>query len=214
MSDFTSLLDQASAHLTAHDPIIKQLVAQFGPCQITPHHNYYQELVDAIISQQLSVKAARTIEQRFCALFGANAAFPSPEQITRVPTEQLREAGLSRSKAAYIQDLAQHVLDGRLKFDEFTTLSNDQIVEELVAVKGIGVWTAHMFLIFSLGRLDILPVGDLGIKNGIKQLYKLDNPPTADDIQNIAKEYQWHPYESVACWYIWESLDNAPTISS
>lgn len=191
----------------SQDPIIGPLVAQHETCTITPHSNYYQELVDSIISQQLSVKAARSIEKRFCALFGSTD-FPGPEQILSKDIETLRSAGLSNAKANYVQDLARHVLDGKLEFEKFEAMDNTAISAELVAVKGIGEWTAHMFLMFCMGRLDILPVGDLGIKNGIKKLYGLDHLPAPDEIREIAKA--WHPYESVASWYIWQSLDNVP----
>lgn len=202
----------AADHLAQHDPVLAPLVVRFGLCPIKPHDNFYQELVDAIISQQLSVKAAQTIERRFCALFGSEEQFPSPEQIVSATVDELRQAGLSRAKASYVQDLARHVLAGKLEFAAFKTMRNEDITSELVAVKGIGEWTAHMFLIFSLGRLDVLPVGDLGIRNGIKQLYALDQLPGPNEIRTIAERNHWHPYESVASWYIWQSLDNTPTI--
>jgi DNA-3-methyladenine glycosylase II len=140
-----------------------------------------------------------------------DGTFPAPEQILAKDIEQLRDVGLSRPKAAYVLDLAQHVLDGRLKFDHLDDLSNDEVIRELVAVKGIGEWTAHMFLMFCMGRLDVLPVGDLGIKNGIKKVYSLEHSPTPEEIKEIADKNNWHPYESVASWYIWQSLDNAPS---
>lgn len=198
-----------AARQLSRDPVLAPLIKQHGICNIQPHQNYYQELVDSIISQQLSVKAARTIEQRFCALFGSKS-FPAPRQILRKDIDELRSAGLSRAKAVYVRDLAQHVIDGQLKFDKFEQLSNDEISRELTAVKGIGEWTAHMFLMFCMGRLDILPVGDLGIKNGIRQLYGFDKLPDADDIRLIASKNNWHPYESAASWYVWRSLDNVP----
>jgi DNA-3-methyladenine glycosylase II len=118
--------------------------------------------------------------------------------------------GLSRNKAAYVLDLAKHVADGQLQLDRIAELPNDQIIKELVAVKGIGEWTAHMFLIFALGRLDVLPVGDLGIRSGIQKLYGYDHLPTPAEIIELAAKNNWHPYESVACWYVWQALDNAP----
>ncbi len=204
-------LEAARAHLLQHDSVLAPVIAAYGLARLEPHINYYQELVDAIISQQLSVKAARSIERRFCELFGS-ADFPAPEQILTKGVDELRTAGLSRAKAIYVRDLAQHVLDGKLKFDEFPHLSNEEITRELIAVKGIGEWTAHMFLMFCMGRLDILPVGDLGIKNGIMKLYNLDTLPSPDDIRALADQNNWHPYESVASWYIWQSLDNAPVL--
>ena len=203
-------LEAATQHIAAHDQRLAALIVHYGACRIVPHTNYYQELVDAIISQQLSVKAAGSIERKFQALFGGK--FPPPEEILAKDTEALRSAGLSRAKAAYIQDLAQRIVGGKLLIGRLAALSNDEIVRELVAVKGIGEWTAHMFLIFSLGRLDVLPVGDLGIRNGVQKLYELAAAPGPAEIKDIASVNHWHPYESVASWYIWQSLDNAPSL--
>jgi DNA-3-methyladenine glycosylase II len=200
----------AAEHLAKNDAVLGPVIEQVGLCTIRPHKNYYQELVDSIISQQLSVKAAATIFGRFKALFGDS--FPTPEQILTKSIEELRSAGLSGAKTKYVQDLAQHVLDGKLQFDHLDQLSNDEIAKELTAVKGIGEWTTHMFMMFCMGRMDVLPVGDLGIKNGIQKLYKLDHLPTAENIQEIAVKNNWHPYESIACWYVWQSLDNAPKL--
>ena len=198
----------ALTHLVKHDPILAKVIDNHAMPSFIAHTNYYQELVDSIISQQLSVKAARTIEGRFKDLFGGE--FPSPEQILEKDIEELRAVGLSRPKGRYIQDLASKILDGTVRFDTLDQLSNDEIVEELTKVKGIGVWTVHMFLMFCMGRLDVLPVGDLGIRNGIMRLYNLEEVPGAAEIEAIAKNNNWHPYESVASWYIWQSLDNAP----
>jgi DNA-3-methyladenine glycosylase II len=203
-----STLAKAAAHIAAHDPILAPIIASASLPSFTPHTDYYQALVDSIIGQQLSVKAAATIRKRFVEYF--NGLFPSPEQILNTDIEQLRSVGLSRSKATYIQDLARHVLDGTVQFTTIDTLSNEAIIQELTAVKGIGVWTVHMFLMFCMGRMDVLPIGDLGIRNGVKNLYGLENIPTPDDITAIAAENGWSPYESVASWYIWHSLDNAP----
>ena len=167
-------------------------------------------MVGSIISQQLSVKAADTIEKRFVALFGG--IFPTPEQIAAKEIDELRSVGLSTQKANYIRDLALHVIDGRVRFNHLDELTNDEIIAELTAVKGIGVWTVHMFLMFCMGRTDVLATGDLGIRNGIKKLYNLETVPTPLDIEELAANNQWHPYETIACWYIWHSLDNKPAI--
>jgi DNA-3-methyladenine glycosylase II len=208
--DFSSEIDKAIEQLSANDPVLAVLIARYPRCKIEPHTNYYQELVDAIISQQLSVKAAQTIEKRFCDLFDSSSSFPSPDQIVLKSIDELRSAGLSRAKAIYVQDLARHMLDGSLRFDDFNELSNQEIINKLVAVKGIGEWTAHMFLMFSIGRLDILPTGDLGIRNGMRLLYGLDHLPAASEMQQIAANNHWDPHQSVASWYIWQSLDNKP----
>jgi len=199
----------AAAHLSKVDPVLAPIIARTGPCTIRPHRQYYQELVDAIISQQLSVKAARSIEARFKALFGSED-FPAPAAILTKTEDELRTAGLSGAKARYVRDLALAVVDGKLKFDHLDALSNDEVAAELTAVKGIGQWTAHMFLMFCMGRLDVLATGDLGIRNGIRKLYGLDHSPTPEEIEQIAAKNRWHPYESAACWYVWQSLDNVP----
>ena len=140
-------------------------------------------------------------------MFGGD--FPAPEEILKKDVEELRRVGLSYGKAAYVRDLAQHVVDGRVKFDHLDALTNDEIIAELTAVKGIGEWTVHMFLMFCMGRLDILAHGDLGIKNGIQKLYGLDHQPSALEIQELAAQKKWHPYETAACWHVWHSLEPA-----
>jgi len=177
-----------------------------------PHTNYYQELVESIISQQLSVKAASAIEKRFIGLF--EDQFPSPEQILSRSIEEFRSVGLSRPKAAYVQDLARNVLDGTVKFDTLDQLSNDEIIAELTKVKGIGEWTVHMFLMFCMGRLDVLPIGDLGIRNGVQKLYSFDHALLPQEVTLLAEANKWTPYQSVASWYVWQSLDNAPKLEA
>jgi DNA-3-methyladenine glycosylase II len=201
-------LKKAADHLSKHDPVLAPLIKQAGLPAIKPHRNYYWELIDSIISQQLSVKAASTIERRFQALF--DSEFPEPEAILAKSIEELRSAGLSGAKAVYIRDLAQHILDGKLRFDHFDGLSNEAITSELVAVKGIGEWSAHMFLMFCMGRLDVLATGDLGIRNGVRKLYGLPDVPKPAEVTAVAAANHWHPYETAACWYIWHSLDNTP----
>jgi len=198
----------ATTHLSSHDPILAKVILKYGQCTIKPHNNYYRELVSSIISQQLSVKAAATIEDRFIQLFGDKNAFPSPAEIMKKSTEEIRSAGISNAKAGYIRDLALNIIDGRLKLYHLDNLSNEDIIKELTVVNGIGEWTVHMFLIFSIGRLDVLATGDLGIKNGIKKLYNLDHTPSTEEMQQLAETNGWHPYQSVACWYIWQPLDN------
>lgn len=173
---------------------------------MVPHSDYYRELVESIIGQQLSVKAAATINRRFVDLF--DGTFPTPAVILNKTVEELRAVGLSNAKAKYVQDLAQHVLDDKIEFEKFDSLGNEEIMNELLPVKGIGEWTAQMFLMFCMGRLDVLPVSDLGIRSGVKILYSLDILPTPEEIKAIAKKGGWHPYESIASWYIWQSLDN------
>ena len=203
-------MDDALVHLARRDKVLKDLISRYPTPEIHSHTNYYQELVDSIISQQLSVKAAATIETRFKALYGNT--LPTPEQIIDTDIETLRGVGISRPKARYIQDLAQRISDGSLDFRHFSTLSNEDIMTSLTSVKGIGQWTAHMFLIFCMGRLDVLPVGDLGIRNGIVKLYGFDHVPDAHEITELSEQHNWYPYESVVSWYVWQSLENKPVL--
>jgi DNA-3-methyladenine glycosylase II len=201
-------LKKAADYLAEHDPVLAPIIQRAGPADFKPHQDYYNALVSSIIGQQLSVKAAASIKRRFEALFGDK--LPSPEAILAATEEDLRGVGLSRPKIKYIKDLAQHILDDKIDFTKLNMLSNEQVIAELTDVKGIGEWTVHMFLMFCMGRLDVLAVGDLGIRNGVRDLYGLPELPDPEAIKKIAETNQWHPYESVACWYIWHSLDNKP----
>lgn len=201
--------ESGATYLATHDTTLAPLVKRFGAPTIRAHRNYYQELVESIISQQLSVKAGASITKRFLDLFGGS--FPDPEQILNCDIETIRGAGLSRPKACYIQDLAQHIVDGTVRFDHLDGITNEEIIAELTTVKGIGEWTVHMFLIFCMGRTDVLAYGDLGVRSGIQRLYKLAKLPDKGAVERIATSHNWHPYESYACWYIWKSLDNEPS---
>jgi len=201
---------EAAEYLAKHDAVLAPVIERVGVCTFRPHTDYYQELVDSIISQQLSVKAAAAIEGRFRDMFGGH--FPSPEEILMKDLEELRAIGFSYAKGRYVQDLAQKILSDEVKFDRLDEMTNQEIVAQLTAVKGIGEWTVHMFLMFCMGRSDVLPVGDLGIKNGVRALYGLKELPTPEDIRRIADKNNWHPFESIASWYVWQSLDNAPAL--
>lgn len=197
-------------HLQSVDPTLALIISTAPIPSILPHTKYYQELVESIISQQLSVKAAATIQQRFLSLFGDT--FPQPADILTKTIEELRAIGLSRQKASYIQDLALKVIEGAVSFDHLDSLTNDEIIAELTQIKGVGVWTVHMFLMFCMGRLDVLPVGDLGIQNAIQKAYDLANRPKPEEVSALAIAHGWHPYESLASWYLWHSLDNKPAV--
>ena len=203
-------LKKARAHLLENDARLASIIGRDVVAEFTPHVNYYQALVKAIIGQQLSVKAAATITSRFQALFGGE--FPEPGTIIETSFEELRSVGLSGAKANYVRDLAEHILDGRIRFEHIDTQSNQEIVAELTDVKGIGEWTVHMFLMFCVGRLDVLPTGDLGVRSAIRNVYELPNLPTPVEVVTIAHDNNWHPYESVASWYLWRSLDNTPKL--
>ncbi len=205
--EFEEQLELGMQHLNERDPVMAQLIGEFGMPSFRPHQNYYQELVESIIGQQLSVKAAATILGRFVDLFGH---FPNPEEILTCSIDKMRGVGLSRPKAGYIQDLASRVHDGSVSFEDLDSMSNEHIIENLTMVKGIGVWTVHMFLIFAMGRLDVLAVGDLGVRNALSSLYNFEHVVKDVEILRLSDKNNWHPYESLVCWYAWQSLKNTP----
>jgi DNA-3-methyladenine glycosylase II len=205
---FAADLDKAAKHLAANDKKLAPVIAASGPCRIKPHADHYGELVGSIVGQQLSSVAAGTIWRRVLDLFGGK--MPTPAQLIKIDDQRLRDVGLSWAKVHYVKDLAQHVLDGRLDLEHISTMPNEQVIEQLTAVKGIGEWSAHMFMMFGLGRLDVLPVGDLGVRKAVMNLYDLKELPDPARMVTIANKNKWHPYESVASWYLWQSLDNNP----
>jgi DNA-3-methyladenine glycosylase II len=190
--------------------VLAALIDEHGEIDLVPAHrqghDHYTTLVRSITGQQLSVKAAATIFGRVLDLFGGHA--PTPQQILDVDQDALRAAGLSRAKVAYLRSLAEHVLDGSLELDRLDELPDDEVLAELVAIKGVGEWTAHMFMMFQLARPDVLAIGDLGIRNAARRLYELDELPTPAELEHIAEP--WRPWRTLACRYLWESLDNAP----
>jgi DNA-3-methyladenine glycosylase II len=198
----------AENQLAKNDSKLAVVIKKYSPCDLTRHSDHYGELVSSIVGQQLSTKAGSTIWRRVLDVFGGQ--MPTPEQLIKVDTEKLRACGVSYAKVGYMKDLAAHIIDGRLDMAHISTLPNEEILRELTAVKGIGNWSAHMFMIFSLGRLDILPVGDLGVRKGAMQLYNLKELPDAKTLEKLAAKNNWNPYESVAAWYLWQSLDNNP----
>lgn len=169
--------------------------------------NPYKSLVEAIITQQLSGKAAESISKRFKKLFGK---FPKPADVLKMSDSKIRSTGISSMKVRYIKDLSKRIEEGELKLTSLSKMTDDEIIQHLTQVKGIGRWTAEMFLIFSLGRLDILPVGDLGLKKGMQKIYRLPNLPKEDEIERLAEK--WRPYRTVATWYIWKSLNQFENI--
>ena len=198
----------AEKHLSAHDKKLAPVISASGPCRIQPHTDHYGELVGSIVGQQLSSAAAGTIWRRVLDLF--DGKMPTPKELVKIEDQKLRDVGLSWAKVRYVKDLAQHIIDGRLDLEHIATMPNEQVIEQLTAVKGIGEWSAHMFMMFGLGRLDILPVGDLGVRKAVMYLYGLKEMPDPARMVTIANKNSWHPYESVASWYLWQSLDNNP----
>jgi DNA-3-methyladenine glycosylase II len=166
----------------------------------------YGALVRSIVGQQLSTKAAATIYGRMLELFGGHT--PTPKQLLKVDPDKIRAAGLSRPKIAYLRDLATHVEEGTLELERLPDLPDEEVAAQLTAIKGLGQWTADMFLMFHLGRPDILPVGDQGIRRAVKVEYRLRKMPDAKRLEKIAKP--WRPYRTLACLYLWSSLDNVP----
>ena len=195
-------------HLSGCDPVLGALVAGHGPLDEAERRrgrpdDAYGALLRAIVGQQLSVKAAKTIYDRLCGLYGDRT--PTPAELIATDPDELRGVGLSRAKAAYLRDLAEHVEDGELDLEALPQLADDEVSAQLIAIKGLGRWTVDMFLMFHLGRPDILPVGDLGIVKAVQKAYGLRKLPTAERITRICET--WRPYRSIAAWYLWQSLE-------
>ena len=198
---------RARRTLARKDPVIRDLMHAHGPCGLADaqHTDPFQALLHAIISQQLSTKAATTIAGRFDALYGG---MPTPAAVAATSDEQLRAVGLSGQKLGYMRDLCRRIADGSLPLNVLDAMSDDEVVAALTQVKGIGRWTAEMFLMFRLHRPDILPVGDLGIVKAVQKAYGLRKVPTPERLTRIGES--WRPYRSIACWYLWASLQNKP----
>ncbi len=194
-------------HIYNNDKRLAKIIDSSEPYALKPRKNYYLLLVRAIVGQQLSMIVAQIINGRFLDFFGGD---PAPEKIAAASHEALRALGLSNAKVKYIKDLAEKIISGEVHFRGIGKKSDEEIIEELTKVKGIGVWTVHMFLIFTLARPNILPVGDLGIKRAIKNLYELKELPDENKIRRISKKNGWEPYNSIACWYLWRSLEMKP----
>jgi DNA-3-methyladenine glycosylase II len=205
----TTSVDYAKArrHLMRVDPVLGQLVKRHGPCGLGARNGEprLRALARALVSQQLSVKAAATIFDRLLALFPEADGFPAPDRVLAVSIEQLRTVGLSRQKASYLHDLCGRVQSGRLSLDTLDSLSDEQVMETLTAVKGIGRWTAEMILIFQLGRSDVLPVDDVGLLRSLQRVYGLRRRPSSAQVLRIGEK--WRPYRSIASWYLWADLD-------
>ena len=199
---------RARRTLARRDPIMRDLMRRHGGCGLAArqHADPFTALTRAIISQQLSTKAAATIAGRFDALCGPGG--PTPAAVEALDDAQLRAAGLSSQKIGYLRDLCLRIRSGVLRLDTIESLPDQAVVDALTQVKGIGRWTAEMFLIFRLHRPDVLPVGDLGILKAVQRVYGLRTVPTAARLTRIGES--WRPYRSIACWYLWASLDNAP----
>ncbi len=193
----------AVRHLRAADPIVRDVIAAVGPFRMRTERRRFQALARSIIAQQISGKAARSIWNRL-----SNAVRPgqvTAAAIAALSLDDLRALGVSPQKAGYLQNLSDHVLQRSVRLDRMGRMPDADVIAELIRVRGIGVWTAQMFLMFSLGRLDVLPHDDLGIRSAIRQLYALPELPGRDQCETIA--CPWRPYATVACWYLWRSTE-------
>jgi DNA-3-methyladenine glycosylase II len=199
-------LTKARRHLARRDPVLKRLIAAIGPCTMRHDPDGFAVLVRSIISQQISWKAAASIGAKLRQALGPRGL--TPEGVLATSGAALRGAGLSAAKASALIDLASRARDGTVAFDRLPALADEEVIEHLVPVRGIGRWTAEMFLIFCLGRLDILPVADLGLRVGIQRQYLLEKQPDKKELHKLAEP--WRPYRSVATWYFWRSFGPVP----
>jgi DNA-3-methyladenine glycosylase II len=204
--------EEAVEHLRSADDTLRAIIDERGPLEREARtrgrpDDAYGALLRSIVGQQLSTKAARTIYGRVLDLFGGET--PSPQALLAVDPDTLRAAGLSGAKVRYVRSLAEHVLSGELELERLPELGDEEVEREVTAVKGLGQWTAHMFLIFHLGRPDVLPVGDLGVRRAVERAYGLEALPSVEELERLGE--RWAPYRSLASLYLWESLDNAPT---
>lgn len=200
------------ARLAAADPVMAALIERLGELDLgtrrrrLPDLDAYGALLRSVVGQQLSVRAAATIHARLLELFDGST--PSPRRLLELDPQRLRDVGLSWRKVDYVRDLAEHVLSGELELDRLAQLDDGQVIAEITAVRGFGVWSAQMFLIFFLERPDVLPTADLGIRRAAQREYELAELPQAEELERIAAP--WRPLRSLACVYLWESLANEP----
>jgi DNA-3-methyladenine glycosylase II len=193
---------RAILHLKKCDPVLREIIDRVGPFRMEYGPPEFHSLAEAIVYQQLNGKAALTIFNRFAEAAGDPL---TPEGILKLTDAQMRSVGLSKQKSSYLKDLAAKTAAGLLDFSKLAEMPDEEVIKHLTQVKGIGVWTAHMFLIFSLRRPDVLPTGDYGVQAAMKKHYRKRKWPTPKDMERIARA--WAPYRSVACWYMWRSLD-------
>lgn len=197
-------IEKGIYHLSLNDKKLESIIKICGRCSLSPKRNYFRALLKAIVGQQLSIYAAEVINRRFMNYFNSN---PLPENILNTPDTELRKLGLSNAKTKYVKDLSLHILEKKVIFRGLSKKDDLKIIEELTAVKGIGIWTVHMFLIFTLARPNILPVNDLGLRRAVMNVYNLRKLPDEKRIFEIAKKNNWSPYSSLASWYLWKSLE-------
>jgi DNA-3-methyladenine glycosylase II len=200
--------DDACRHLSRRDRVLRKLIPRFGDARLQSRGDAFTTLARSIVGQQISVRAAQSVWDRFAARVGGRPTRLQPDAVREVPVSQLREAGLSARKVEYLLDLAAHFVDGRVHVAQWAAMDDEAIIDELVAIRGIGRWTAEMFLIFHLMRPDVLPVDDLGLLKGISVNYFSGEPVSRAEAREVGEA--WSPFRSVATWYIWRSLDPLP----
>ena len=203
------LNQDAIEHLTAADPVLARLIASGRPVQPLPHEDLYLALLRAIVSQQISTKAAAAIWKRFQALFPPEG-YPEPREVLALSEDELRAAGLSRQKAGYLKAIAEYNERGLLDYEHLSQLSEDAFTQHLTAIKGVGRWTAQMLQMFALDQPDVFAEGDLGVQNAMRKHYGLEETGRALQKRMTTIAEPWRPYRSLACKYLWQSLDNAP----
>lgn len=201
--DIVARIEQAEAELIRIDPQIGKLIELQRPVIRVPRDGYFFSLCRSIIGQQVSVAAAAAIFARFEAATGVE-----PQAVLSLDDTQVKEIGLSKQKTVYLRDLAQHFVDDPDVYNHLEQATDEEVIAELTAVKGVGKWTAQMFLMFTLSRLDVFAPDDVGIQNGMKLLFGWDELPSRKELESIAE--RWRPYRTVACWHLWRSLDNTP----
>ena len=199
--------DEACKHLARRDRVMKKLIPKFGEARLQSRGDAFTTLARSIVGQQISVKAAQSVWDRFVALLGAPSTRVAPAMVEALAAGALREAGLSLRKAEYLLDLAQHFSSGAVHVQQWRQMDDEAIIEELVAIRGIGRWTAEMFLMFNLLRPDVFPLDDLGLRKGIQLAY-FKRKPALSSMRRLGES--WRPYRSVATWYLWRSLDPVP----
>jgi DNA-3-methyladenine glycosylase II len=200
--------DEACKHLVRRDRVMKKLIPRFGDARLASRGDAFTTLARSIVGQQISVKAAQSVWDRFAAAVGGPSTQLAPRKVRALDAKSMRDAGLSARKCEYLQDLAGHFAERRISVAAWAEMEDEAIIEQLVAIRGIGRWTAEMFLIFHLMRPDVLPVDDLGLLKGISVNYFSGEPVSRAEAREVAEA--WAPYRSVATWYIWRSLDPLP----
>ncbi|WIT11646.1 DNA-3-methyladenine glycosylase [Paucibacter sediminis] len=200
--------DEACRHLSKRDRVMKKLIPQFGEARLQSKGDAFTTLARSIVGQQISVKAAQSVWDKFCALMSGPSHKVPPQAVLALTVELQRGAGLSARKVEYLRDLAESFEAGRVHVKQWTQMDDEAIIDELVAIRGIGRWTAEMFLIFHLMRPNVMPLDDLGLLKGISQNYFSGEPVSRAEAREVGEA--WAPYRSVATWYIWRSLDPLP----